>query len=121
MFAVIYKFKLKPSQEELYKVHWNVIAQQFIKHRGAIGSCLHKGENGIWVAYSRWPNKETRDASWSGEPTPRNDLPEDICASIQIMQRIKEENCAQGYDYDELCLTVVEDFLLGRCSNALPI
>ncbi len=111
MFAVIYKFKLKPSQEELYRYHWNIIAQHFIKHRGAIGSCLHKGDDGIWVAYSRWPDKATRDTSWSGDLAPISDLPEDIRSSIHIMQVIKEENCALGYDYDELCLTVVEDLL----------
>ena len=117
MFAVIYKFKLQPHQEETYLLHWKKIANFFIKHRGAIGSCLHKGDDGIWVAYSRWPDKATRDASWSGEPTPISDLPEDIRASIQIMQVIKEENCTLGYDYDELCLTVVEDLLLTPIKN----
>ena len=38
MFAVIYKFKLKPSQEELYQLHWQKIASYFIESRGAIGS-----------------------------------------------------------------------------------
>ena len=30
MFAVIYKFKLKPFQEEIYKIHWNKVANYFI-------------------------------------------------------------------------------------------
>jgi hypothetical protein len=111
MFAVIYKFKLKPAQEELYQHHWNKIANFFIKHRGATGSCLHKGDNGLWVAYSRWPDKKTRDASWPGEKSPNNELPEDIKHSIQIMQTIKKENSELEADYEEICLNVINDLL----------
>lgn len=111
MFAVIYKFKLKSSQEELYQLHWQKIANFFIKSRGAMGSCLHKGDNGLWVAYSRWPDKETRDASWPGEGVPDNELPEDIRHAIQIMQAIKKENSDLEEDYEEICLNVVNDLL----------
>ena len=112
MFAVIYRFKLKAYQEKLYRYHWNKIVHYFINNCGAIGSCLHKGEDNIWVAYSRWPDKATRDASWPGEKTPKDDLPEDIRDSIQFMQAIKQENRDLKNDDDELCLTVVEDCLL---------
>lgn len=111
MFAVIYKFKLKPSQEELYQHHWHKIADFFIKNCGAIGSCLHKGEDGLWVAYSRWPDKRTRDASWPGEESPHNELPEKIRQSIQIMQAIKQENSDLKDSYEEICLHVVNDLL----------
>lgn len=111
MFAVIYKFKLKPSQEELYQLHWQKIASFFIESRGAIGSCLHKGDDGIWIAYSRWPDKATRDASWPGEDTPNNELPEDISNSVKIMQTIKKENSDMEDDYEEFCLNVVNDLL----------
>ena len=119
MFAVIYKFKLKPHQEELYKIHWNKIARYFINHRGAIGSCLHQGENHTWVAYSRWPNKATRDNSWPGEHAPNNDLPDEIRDSIHFMQAIKAENGTSDIAYEELCLTVVEDFLLTSPGDSL--
>jgi len=112
MFAVIYKFKLKTHQEELYKHHWYKIANYFIKHRGAIGSCLHKGEDGIWVAYSRWPSKAMRDASWPGEENPSDELPKEMRDSIKFMQRIKEENEDLENSYDEFCLDVVQDLLL---------
>lgn len=111
MFAVIYKFKLKPSQEELYQYHWHKIAHFFIECRGAIGSCLHKGENGLWIAYSRWPDKATRDASWPGDESPNHNLPEDIGNSIKIMQAIKKENSGMENDYEEFSLNVVDDLL----------
>lgn len=78
MFAVIYKFKLKAQQEDLYQYHWHKIANFFIEHRGAISSCLHKGDVGLWVAYSRWPDKEARDASWPGEEASNDELQETI-------------------------------------------
>lgn len=111
MFAVIYKFKLKTEQEELYQYHWQKIANFFIENRGAIGSCLHKGDNGLWIAYSRWPDKETRDASWPGEESPTNELPADIRHSIQVMQTIKKENSDLEEDYEEICLNVINDLL----------
>jgi hypothetical protein len=111
MFAVIYKFKLKPAQEELYQLHWQKIAHFFINQRGAIGSCLHKGDEGIWVAYSRWPDKATRDASWPGENAPNQELPWDIKQSIQIMQKIRAENSDLEEEYEEICLNLVHDFM----------
>ena len=111
MFAVIYRFKLKPHQETHYQHLWHKIATYFTHNRGAIGSCLHKGEDNLWVAYSRWPNKAIRDAAWPGDSAPNEDLPRDIRETIQQMQAIKEEN-QDLENYDEICLEVVEDLLV---------
>jgi len=111
MFAVIYRFKLKPKQEEDYRHCWLKIANYFVQHCGAIGSCLHKANNNLWIAYSRWPDKATRDAAWPGDDTPNKKLPSEIRETIKKMQAFKEEN--QGFEqYDEICMEVVEDLLL---------
>lgn len=110
MFAVIYRFKLQPHQEAVFQQYWHQIATYFVQRRGAIGSCLHKGDEGLWVAYSRWPDKATRDAAWPGEDAPNDELPQDIRDTIQKMQAIKAENKHLGND-DEICLTVVDDLL----------
>ena len=86
MFAVIYRFKLKPHQEKSYQQYWNIIAHYFIEQRGAIGSCLHKGEDSLWVAYSRWPDRATRDAAWPGDNAPNEQLPDNIREVIKKMQ-----------------------------------
>jgi hypothetical protein len=111
MFAVIYKFKLKPEQEELYQSHWHKIASFFKENCGAIGSCLHKGENGLWIAYSRWPDKSTRDAAWPGDDRPNNDFPQDIYNSIKTMQVIQKENSEFESSYEEFCLKLIDDLL----------
>ncbi|MGB6976302.1 MAG: hypothetical protein WBE18_02450 [Gammaproteobacteria bacterium] len=113
MFAVIYQFKLKPHHEVVYQTYWNKLVDYFIQKRGAIGSCLHKGENGLWVAYSRWPDKTTRDASWPGENALSEELPDDIRDIIQKMQALKVEN-HDLEQYDEICLDVVEDKLIQK-------
>ena len=67
MFAVIYRGYLKSvDDKEVYRKAWHTVAAYFVAHRGALGSCLHKTEEGMWLAYSRWPDKATRDASWRG-------------------------------------------------------
>ena len=108
MFAVIYRFKLKLHQEALYRECWNKIVTYFMEQRGAIGACLHKGEDGLWVAYSRWPDKATRDAAWPGEHAPSEELPRDVREVIQQMQALKKEN-QDLEQYGEICLEVVED------------
>ncbi|MCE3044678.1 hypothetical protein [Legionella sp. 16cNR16C] len=50
MFAVIYRSYIKPELEIEYQKLWNLVASYFIQNRGAIGSCLHKTEDGIWLA-----------------------------------------------------------------------
>jgi hypothetical protein len=110
MFAVIYQFKLKPQQEANYQKLWHIVATYFIQHRGALGSCLHKGDDGLWVAYSRWPDKQTRDQSWSNDNQSNVLLPAEIRATIEKIQSIKKEN-QDLEQYDEICLEVVEDLL----------
>ncbi len=45
-FAVIYRGYLKPGREDDYQNAWQSVAQYFITHRGAIGSCLHRASDG---------------------------------------------------------------------------
>lgn len=110
MFAVIYRSYIKPELENEYQRLWKNIANYFIECRGAIGSCLHKTEDGIWLAYSRWPDRATRDASWSGENAPSETLPNEI---REVIDKIKE--CGDpDRKLPEICMEVVDDLLLTR-------
>ncbi|WP_299003772.1 antibiotic biosynthesis monooxygenase [uncultured Shewanella sp.] len=110
MFAVIYRFSLPPEQESIYQTYWTQVAHYFVDQRGAIGSCLHKGEDNLWVAYSRWPDKATRDKAWPGKEAPSDTLPLNIREAIEKMQQIKKSN-QDLPQFDEICLDVVEDLL----------
>ena len=108
MFAAIYQAYIKPGCEIEYQELWNKIASYFIENRGAIGSCLHRSQDGLWLAYSRWPDQATRDASWPGENACSEELPEDIRNAISgIKDCIDQER-----KVPEMCLEVVNDLLL---------
>ena len=72
---------------------------------------MHKANDGLWVAYSRWPDKATRDAAWPGDNAPNEILPIAIRQAIKEMQKIKDENKALE-QYDEICMEVVDDLLV---------
>ncbi len=110
MFAVIYKFKLQPHQEAAYRRNWQIIAHYFKENCGALGSCLHKGEDGLWLAYSRWPDSATRDKSWPKGKDINPDFPPKIQDAIQDMLLLKEEN-KNLENYNEITLEVIEDLL----------
>jgi hypothetical protein len=108
MFAVLYQGYVKEGRAEEYKKFWHKIASYFLEHRGAIGSCLHQTDDGLWIAYSRWPDKATRDASWHAENAPESNLPEEIKAAIKILK-----DCLDPQrKFSEICMEVVDDLLI---------
>lgn len=107
MFAVIYQSYLKPGREEDFQLAWHQIANYFVTKRGALGSCLHKTEDGKWIAYSRWPDRVTRDASWPGENAPSDELPEDIRQAIVLVKDCID----QDRKLSDICMDVVTDLL----------
>ena len=113
MFAVIYQGYVKSGKEEEYKQAWHKVASYFLERRGAIGSCLHRTKDGLWVAYSRWPNQSTRDSSWPGNDTPTSELPTDVRQAIITIQTcLDQERNDNESIVRETCLEVVEDLLL---------
>ncbi len=110
MIAIIYRFYLKPHQEESYIKCWEKLTDYCRENCGAIGSSLHKGENGLWVVYSRWPDLATRDKAWPGENEPNTKLPEDIRKTINEMQSFKLEN-KDLEQFDDICLDLIENKL----------
>ncbi len=108
MFAVIYRGYVKPNKEKEYRQLRHQIATYFVEKRGALGSCLHKTKEGLWLAYSRWPDKKTRDASWPGEDAPCETLPNNIRqAIVQIKECIDQER-----QFPEISMEVVDDLLI---------
>jgi len=107
-FAVIYQGYLKPNRESEYQILWNKIARYFMEHRGAIGSCLHRTSDDLWLAYSRWPSKAVRDASWSDEATASKELPEEIRNAISALKDCID----QERKISEVSMEVIDDLLL---------
>lgn len=107
-FAVIYQCYMKPGRETEFREAWNVVAKYFVERRGAIGSCLHRSPDGMWVAYSRWPNKKTRDASWPGDNAPSSELPAKVCQAVLTIKECMDTE----RKIPDICMEVIDDFLL---------
>lgn len=107
MFAVIYRGSILPGREADYQQAWNQVATYFKESRGALGSCLHKSEAGEWIAYSRWPDKQTRDASW-----PKDDT---VCQTINLEIRdaiLRLKGCIDpDRPFEEICMELTDDLL----------
>jgi hypothetical protein len=102
MFAVIYRGFVYPQCDKEYRQLWKTIADYFITHCGAIGSTLHQTAAGEYIAYSRWPNSETRDKFWGDEATHAfdHDIQHAIAKLKSCLDRTKP--------YDEITMEVIE-------------
>ncbi len=107
MFAVIYQAYIKPESETEYQCAWHTVASYFKTHCGALGSSLHKTEAGTWLAYSRWPDKKTRDAAWPRDNAPANTFPEEIKHAIVAIKASIDATRT----LPEIAMEVVEDLL----------
>ncbi len=82
-FAVIYRIYLQPGKEKQYLENWPIVAGYFVSKCGALGSTLHQADDGMWVAYSLWPDRATRDAAW-----PKDGSSTNVSFPVEIKQAI---------------------------------
>lgn len=113
MIAAIYRFHLQPDQVETYKQHWDNLTNYFIDYCGAIGSCLHQGDNGLWLAYSRWPDNQTRQNAWPGDGEINPGIPDNIKETLKGMRAIRQEN-QHLPQYEPIIVHCVNDKLLNN-------
>lgn len=105
-FAVIYRSYVKPDCENRYQEYWGKVATYFVKERGALGSTLHKTEDGMWVAYSRWPSKAARDASWpQGKDSINPGFPSHIREAIEGLKSCLDEERR----LPEICMEIIQE------------
>lgn len=97
-FTVIYRWRLHPGQEALFREHWARNSQEFIRRCGALGSRLHQADDGTWVAYAQWPDRET----WAASPSPQTWDPEGAARMAAVVAE----------RFEPVLMAPVEDFLL---------
>ena len=106
MFAVLYQGYVKPGLEEDYRASWKTIATYFVKEKGALGSSIHKSEEGYYVTYSRWTDKAARDASWPKEDdSVFETFPEEVKKAVFTLK-----NCLDAEkQFPEVCMSIIEE------------
>ncbi|MEN8230862.1 MAG: antibiotic biosynthesis monooxygenase [Bacteroidota bacterium] len=69
-FCVIYTFKVRPGMEDSFMEGWSCLTEAIRETRGGLGSRLHKSDNGWWVAYAQWPDRQTWESSQTADESP---------------------------------------------------
>ena len=96
-FAVIYRWRLHAGMERQFQQAWERATPLLMRQRGALGSRLHKAEDGTWFAYALWPSK----LAWEQSRALPSVDPE---ASRQMRE-------AEAEAFEPVLLTPVADFL----------
>lgn len=66
MFVAIYRWRLHPGQEEVFREGWRRITELACGRCGSGGSALFRDRDGTWVAIARWPSREARERCFAG-------------------------------------------------------
>lgn len=61
MFAAIYRWRVRPGQDQDFVRGWYLTSTTVRERFGAIGSRLHRTADGLYVSYGRWKAREDRD------------------------------------------------------------
>ena len=70
-FAVMYRWRIRDGMEERFQHAWEVVTKALRAERGALGSRLHRAEDGTWIAYAQWPTRSAWERSRElGSPDP---------------------------------------------------
>lgn len=59
MFCVIYQWRVKKDQEERFRELWRKGTEAVYRSEGSFGSRMHQSDDGSWIAYAQWPDRET--------------------------------------------------------------
>ena len=97
MFIALYRWKVKEGHEKNFREVWHLITEGIYQHSGSLGSRLHRAEDGIWVAYAQWPDRQTYDAA-SSIPAVNTE------ARAMFRESIEEA-------YPDIYMNVVDDLL----------
>jgi heme-degrading monooxygenase HmoA len=68
MFAVIYRWHIKVGYEQKFRESWAEVTAQIKSQYGTAGSRLHQADDGSWIAYALWPNRERWEAAGKAVP-----------------------------------------------------
>ena len=68
-FVVTYRWRVRAGMEEQFQQAWEVVTRSLMAERGALGSRLHRAEDGTWIAYAQWPAKTAWERSRELGPT----------------------------------------------------
>lgn len=66
--VVLHRFRLKSGQEDDFVSAWERLTDVLREECGALGSRMHKADDGTYVAYARWPSRAVWQNSQDNPP-----------------------------------------------------
>ncbi len=95
MFAVIYQFKVKENMRSEFINAWKQLTQLIYEYEGSLGSRLHKQNDGVYLAYAQWPDKDTWKNSGNKLPDSANKIRRIMRESCTKIETLYELNCTE--------------------------
>lgn len=97
MFAVIYRWRIKPELEQQFIESWSKITEYLVGNFNSLGSRLHRSNDGLWYAYAQWRTLAERDLAFQNMP--------EMPAREKMKEAIEES-------FPEIRLETISDFLI---------
>lgn len=99
--AILYRWRVTPGRDDEFRSAWLEGTRLIHKRCASYGARLHKGEDGLFWSYARWPDEAARAACFE-----ENDFFSMDC--FRTMQACIEDR------FDDIVLTVTDDALAER-------
>ncbi|MFN0277626.1 MAG: antibiotic biosynthesis monooxygenase [Pyrinomonadaceae bacterium] len=97
MLIALYRWKIKSGHEQQFIEAWSEITLYYRENHGSFGSRLHRGSDGLFYGYAKWPSAEQRAKAFiTGEEHP---------ARPAMVEAIEES-------FPEVLLEVAADLLI---------
>ena len=100
MFCAVYRFEVRKDMEGQFTLAWRKLTELIYRHKGSLGSRLHRGSDGVFVAYAQWPTRKLWESP-GGLPVEADAVREQMKAACLSIEALHE-------------LDVVDDLLRGE-------
>jgi quinol monooxygenase YgiN len=95
MFAVIYRFNVRPGELSEFTNAWAELTNLIRKYEGSLGSRLHRLNDIEYIAYAQWPERAVWEGSGKLLPPEAEDVRKklrDSCTSIETIYELEVVN-----------------------------
>lgn len=82
-FCVIYQFRVRSGEESRFVRAWEDLTLAIREHCGGLGSRLHKADDGWWLAYAQWPDRQTWEQAQARTAPVHPDAQQRMAAAIE--------------------------------------
>ncbi len=92
MFAVVYRFSVRPGELNEFTNAWAELTNLIRKYEGSLGSRLHRLNDDEYIAYAQWPERSVWEGSGKLLPPEADGARKrlrDSCTSIETIYELE--------------------------------